>query len=37
MDVERTVKGLGGYPLGTQDGVLSLISGGFDSAVSSYI
>jgi len=35
--VERTVKGLGGYPLGTQDGVLSLISGGFDSAVSSYI
>ncbi len=35
--VERTVKGLGGYPLGTQDGVLSLISGGFDSAVSSYL
>lgn len=29
-------RGLGGYPLGTQDAVLSLISGGFDSAVSSY-
>ncbi|MCP5329444.1 MAG: tRNA 4-thiouridine(8) synthase ThiI [Pseudomonadales bacterium] len=34
--VEHTYKGLGGYPLGTQDGVLSLISGGFDSTVSSY-
>lgn len=34
--VEQTYKGLGGYPLGTQDGVLSLISGGFDSTVSSY-
>lgn len=34
--VERTIPGLGGYPLGTQDGVLSLISGGFDSAVSSF-
>lgn len=28
--------GLGGYPLGTQEQVLSLISGGFDSAVASY-
>ncbi|MCB1665848.1 MAG: tRNA 4-thiouridine(8) synthase ThiI [Pseudomonadales bacterium] len=36
MLVENTYKGLGGYPLGTQDGVLSLISGGFDSTVSSY-
>lgn len=35
--VERTIKGLGGYPLGTQDGVLSLISGGFDSSVSSFM
>jgi thiamine biosynthesis protein ThiI len=35
--VERTIKGLGGYPLGTQDGVLSLISGGFDSSVASYM
>lgn len=30
-------KGLGGYPLGTQERVLSLISGGFDSSVSSYL
>lgn len=29
-------KGLGGYPLGTQEDVLSLISGGFDSGVSSF-
>ena len=29
-------KGLGGFPLGGQGSVLSLISGGFDSAVSSY-
>ena len=28
--------GLGGYPMGTQDPVLSLISGGFDSTVSSF-
>jgi thiamine biosynthesis protein ThiI len=35
--VERLHKGLGGYPLGTQDAVLSLISGGFDSTVSSYL
>ena len=35
--IERVVKGLGGYPLGTQDGVLSLISGGFDSSVSSFM
>lgn len=35
--VEKTIKGLGGYPLGTQDGVLSLISGGFDSSVSSFM
>ncbi|MBC7003969.1 tRNA 4-thiouridine(8) synthase ThiI [Photobacterium sp. BZF1] len=30
-------KGLGGFPLGTQEDVLSLISGGFDSGVSSYL
>jgi len=35
--VERVHKGIGGYPLGTQDAVLSLISGGFDSTVSSYL
>lgn len=29
--------GLGGFPLGGQGAVLSLISGGFDSAVSSYL
>ncbi len=29
-------QGLGGYPLSTQDEVLSLISGGFDSGVSTY-
>ncbi|MGH1471836.1 MAG: tRNA uracil 4-sulfurtransferase ThiI [Cellvibrionaceae bacterium] len=30
-------QGLGGYPLGTQDDVLSLVSGGFDSTVASYL
>ena len=34
--VKKIIRGLGGYPLGTQDAVLSLISGGFDSGVSSY-
>lgn len=29
--------GLGGYPIGSQDPVLSLISGGFDSTVSSFL
>ena len=29
--------GLGGYPLGTQGEVLSLMSGGFDSTVASYL
>jgi thiamine biosynthesis protein ThiI len=29
--------GLGGFPLGTMDSVLSLISGGFDSTVSTYL
>jgi thiamine biosynthesis protein ThiI len=33
--VEAEYPGLGGYPLGTQEEVLSLISGGFDSAVAS--
>ncbi|SES64546.1 tRNA uracil 4-sulfurtransferase ThiI [Thorsellia anophelis] len=39
-DILRLVKarfeGLGGFPIGTQDEVLSLISGGFDSSVASY-
>ncbi|MDO9663945.1 tRNA uracil 4-sulfurtransferase ThiI [Glaesserella parasuis] len=30
-------EGLGGYPIGTQEDVLSLVSGGFDSGVSSYM
>ncbi|MFD2179440.1 tRNA uracil 4-sulfurtransferase ThiI [Veronia pacifica] len=35
--VRRRHNGLGGMPLGTQEDVLSLISGGFDSGVSSYL
>lgn len=35
--IEERYEGLGGFPLGTQDPVLSLISGGFDSTVSSYL
>lgn len=35
--VQQTIKGLGGYPLGSQGEVLSLISGGFDSTVASYL
>ncbi len=36
MITERR-EGIGGFPIGTQDDVLSLISGGFDSGVSSYM
>lgn len=35
--VAERYEGLGGYPIGTQEPVLSLISGGFDSTVSSYL
>jgi len=35
--VEEQIQGMGGFPLGSQDPVLSLISGGFDSTVSSYM
>ncbi|MCV6621661.1 MAG: tRNA 4-thiouridine(8) synthase ThiI [Cellvibrionaceae bacterium] len=35
--VEARRQGMGGFPIGTQDSVLSLISGGFDSTVSSYL
>lgn len=35
--LESTAQGLGGFPLGTQDAVLSLVSGGFDSTVASYL
>ncbi|MEC4726436.1 tRNA 4-thiouridine(8) synthase ThiI [Shewanella sp. D64] len=34
--VNKRIQGLGGYPMATQEDVLSLISGGFDSGVSSY-
>ncbi|NIG98452.1 MAG: tRNA 4-thiouridine(8) synthase ThiI [Serratia symbiotica] len=37
MLVKERREGIGGYPVGTQDDVLSLISGGFDSGVSSYM
>lgn len=35
--VERRHRGPGGYPVGSVDPVLSLISGGFDSPVASYL
>lgn len=35
--IQARYKGLGGFPLGTQEDVLSLISGGYDSGVSSYM
>ncbi|MGQ0286012.1 tRNA uracil 4-sulfurtransferase ThiI [Pasteurellaceae bacterium 22721_9_1] len=35
--IKQRYEGLGGYPIGTQEDVLSLISGGFDSGVSSYM
>jgi thiamine biosynthesis protein ThiI len=34
--IKEQHKGLGGFPMATQESVLSLISGGFDSGVSSY-
>lgn len=35
--VKTNIQGIGGYPLGSQGEVLSLISGGFDSTVASYL
>ena len=35
--IEARYPGLGGFPIGSLEGVLSLISGGFDSTVSSYL
>lgn len=35
--IKARYAGIGGYPIGTQEDVLSLISGGFDSGVSSYM
>lgn len=37
MLVKARHAGIGGYPIGTQEDVLSLISGGFDSGVSSFM
>lgn len=34
--IEQKLQGIGGFPIGTQGDVLSLISGGFDSTVASY-
>ncbi len=35
--IKSRYNGLSGYPIGTQEDVMSLISGGFDSGVSSYM
>ncbi|MDL5168375.1 tRNA uracil 4-sulfurtransferase ThiI [Proteus faecis] len=35
--VNARYEGIGGFPIGTQEDVLSLISGGYDSSVSSYM
>jgi len=35
--ITKKYKGLSGFPLGTQGGILSLMSGGFDSTVASYL
>ncbi|MGS0677384.1 tRNA uracil 4-sulfurtransferase ThiI [Shewanella sp. 125m-1] len=35
--IDKRIEGLGGFPMATQEDVLSLISGGFDSGVSSYM
>lgn len=35
--VDEAHPGIGGFPLGTQDAVLSLLSGGFDSAVTTFM
>ena len=35
--LESTCQGIGGFPMGVQQPVLSLISGGFDSTVASYL
>lgn len=35
--ITHKYKGLGGFPLGTQGDILSLMSGGFDSTVASYL
>ena len=37
LTVESRTKGLGGFPMGQQESCVSLISGGFDSSVASYL
>ncbi|NTS77662.1 tRNA 4-thiouridine(8) synthase ThiI [Catenovulum sp. SM1970] len=34
--IDRNIKGLGGFPIATQEDTLSLVSGGFDSGVATY-
>ena len=34
--VDQVYQGLGGFPMGSQESLLSLVSGGFDSTVASY-
>jgi thiamine biosynthesis protein ThiI len=35
--ISERIRGLGGFPMGQQDSCLSLISGGYDSSVASYL
>lgn len=35
--ISRRIAGLGGFPLGSQGEILSLMSGGFDSTIASYL
>jgi len=37
LTVESRTQGLGGFPMGQQESCVSLISGGFDSSVASYL
>lgn len=37
LTVESRTQGLGGFPIGQQESCVSLISGGFDSSVASYL
>jgi tRNA uracil 4-sulfurtransferase len=35
--VKQQIRGQGGFPIGSQESVLTLISGGFDSAIAAYL
>lgn len=37
LTVDERINGLGGFPIGQQDSCVSLMSGGFDSSVASYL